>query len=128
MRGHNIACIGELLIDFVCTDIGLGLEFGASFLKKAGGAPANVAVAINRSGGQARLAAKVGYDPFGDFLLHTLKSEGIDCSGVSRSSTTTTLAFVGLQNDGERDFTFCRGADGELGWQDVGYWERESLN
>lgn len=36
MRGHNIACIGELLIDFVCTDIGLGLEFGASFLKKAG--------------------------------------------------------------------------------------------
>ncbi|HBC8786861.1 MULTISPECIES: carbohydrate kinase family protein [Citrobacter] len=119
MRGHNIACIGELLIDFVCTDIGLGLEFGASFLKKAGGAPANVAVAINRSGGQARLAAKVGYDPFGDFLLHTLKSEGIDCSGVSRSSTTTTLAFVGLQNDGERDFTFCRGADGELGWQDI---------
>jgi len=54
MRGHNIACIGELLIDFVCTDIGLGLKHGARFLKKAGGAPANVAAAINRSGGPAR--------------------------------------------------------------------------
>lgn len=119
MRGHNIACIGELLIDFVCTDIGLSLKHGARFLKKAGGAPANVAAAINRSGGNAKLAAKVGDDPFGDFLLHTLDSEGIECAGVTRSTTPTTLAFVGLQDDGERDFTFCRGADGELRWQDI---------
>lgn len=119
MRGHNIACIGELLIDFVCTDIGLGLKHGARFLKKAGGAPANVAAAINRSGGNAKLAAKVGHDPFGDFLLHTLESEGIERAGVTRGTTSTTLAFVGLQDDGERDFTFCRGADGELCWQDI---------
>lgn len=119
MGGHHIACIGELLIDFVCTDIGLGLKQGARFLKKAGGAPANVAAAINRSGGHAKLAAKVGHDPFGDFLLHTLESEGIERAGVARCATPTTLAFVGLQDDGERDFTFCRGADGELGWQDI---------
>ncbi|MCS2160345.1 carbohydrate kinase [Scandinavium sp. H11S7] len=119
MRGQHIACIGELLIDFVCTDIGLGLKQGARFLKKAGGAPANVAAAINRSGGHAKLAAKVGQDPFGDFLLHTLESEDIEHASVTRSATPTTLAFVGLQEDGERDFTFCRGADGELGWQDI---------
>ncbi|EEO0342620.1 MULTISPECIES: carbohydrate kinase [Enterobacteriaceae] len=119
MRGHHIACIGELLIDFVCTDIGLGLKQGARFLKKAGGAPANVAAAITRSGGQARLAAKVGHEPFGEFLIHTLEAEGIECAGVTRCATPTTLAFVGLQDDGERDFTFCRGADGELCWQDI---------
>lgn len=39
MGGYHIACIGELLIDFVCTDIGLGLKQGARFLKKAGGPP-----------------------------------------------------------------------------------------
>lgn len=119
MPNHHIACLGELLIDFVCTDIGLGLKQGTQFLKKAGGAPANVAAAINRSGGHAKLAAKVGDDPFGDFLLHTLASEGIELSGVTRSATPTMLAFVGLQDDGERDFSFFRGADGELGWQDI---------
>lgn len=119
MSHNKIACIGEMLIDFVCTDIGIGLQDGENFLKKAGGAPANVAIAINRSGGQARLAAKVGNDPFGDFLIHTLQPDGVELSGLARSATPTTLAFVGLQKDGERDFTFCRGADAELAWQDL---------
>lgn len=119
MHRHKIACIGELLIDFVCTDIGVGLKNGTRFLKKAGGAPANVATAINRSGGQAKLAAKVGDDPFGDFLIQTLEAERIELSTLTRSTTSTTLAFVGLQCDGERDFSFSRGADGELAWQDI---------
>ncbi|RJT43412.1 carbohydrate kinase family protein [Rahnella woolbedingensis] len=119
MRRPKIACIGELLIDFVCTDIGVGLKDGTNFLKKAGGAPANVATAINRSGGQAKLAAKVGDDPFGNFLIQTLATQGIELSGLRRSATSTTLAFVALQSDGERDFSFHRGADGELAWQDI---------
>lgn len=119
MSRNIIACIGELLVDFVCTDIGVGLRNGENFLKKAGGAPANVAIAINRSGGQAKLAAKVGDDPFGDFLIQTLKADGVELSGLARSVMPTTLAFVGLQKEGERDFSFCRGADGELSWQDI---------
>lgn len=119
MNRNKIACIGEMLIDFVCTDIGIGLKNGDNFLKKAGGAPANVAIAINRSGGQAKLATKVGNDPFGGFLIQTLQPDNIDISGLARSATPTTLAFVALQSDGERDFTFYRGADGELAWQDL---------
>ncbi|UAK20545.1 carbohydrate kinase [Kluyvera sp. CRP] len=119
MNHNKIACIGEMLIDFVCTDIGIDLKNGENFLKKAGGAPANVAIAINRSGGQAKLATKVGLDPFGDFLMETLRPDNIDMSGLARSITPTTLAFVALQSDGERDFTFCRGADAELAWQDL---------
>ncbi|HDG1676412.1 TPA: carbohydrate kinase [Kluyvera ascorbata] len=119
MNGGKIACVGELLIDFVCTDIATSLAQGEHFLKKAGGAPANVAIAINRCGGQSRLAAKVGNDPFGDFLLQTLQPDGINLSAVSRSVMPTTLAFVALQQDGERDFSFCRGADGELCWEDI---------
>lgn len=48
---QSIVCLGELLIDFVCTDIDQGLVKGENFLKKAGGAPSNVAVAITRLGG-----------------------------------------------------------------------------
>lgn len=51
MKGQTIVCLGELLIDFVCTDIAQGLVNGENFLKKAGGAPANVAVTIARLGG-----------------------------------------------------------------------------
>ena len=33
MNHNKIACIGEMLIDFVCTDIGIGLKNGENFLK-----------------------------------------------------------------------------------------------
>ena len=43
---RSILCLGEALIDFICTDKGLPLQQGDHFLKKAGGAPVNVAAAI----------------------------------------------------------------------------------
>lgn len=120
MKGQNIICLGELLIDFVCTDIAQGLVKGENFLKKAGGAPANVAVAIARLGGHVRLAAQVGNDPFGEFLIQTLHRDSLDTSLIIRDShAPTTLAFVGIQHDGERDFVFCRGADGNLSQQSL---------
>ncbi|MEC5317711.1 carbohydrate kinase [Brenneria populi subsp. brevivirga] len=116
----NIICLGELLIDFVCTDISKGLVQGENFLKKAGGAPANVAVAISRLGGSAKLAAQVGNDPFGNFLIETLAQESLDTSLIIRDThAPTTLAFVGVQYGGERDFVFCRGADGHLSRQSL---------
>ena len=120
MKGQTIVCLGELLIDFVCTDIAQGLVNGENFLKKAGGAPANVAVTIARLGGSARLAAQVGNEPFGEFLIQTLRNESLDTSLIVRDRhVPTTLAFVGIQNDGERDFVFCRGADGNLALQSL---------
>jgi len=46
--------------------------------------------------------------------LETLKNEGVDVSLAQLSDTFTTLAFVSLSGDGERDFVFSRGADKEL--------------
>ncbi|WP_330985250.1 MULTISPECIES: carbohydrate kinase [Enterobacterales] len=120
MNGQSIVCLGELLIDFVCTDIDQGLVKGENFLKKAGGAPANVAVAITRLGGDVRLAAQVGNDPFGEFLIERLRQESVDTTLIIRDNAfPTTLAFVGIQHDGERDFVFCRGADGNLSLQSL---------
>jgi hypothetical protein len=42
----KVLCIGEALIDMICTDKGSALSDGTHFLKKAGGAPMNVAAAI----------------------------------------------------------------------------------
>ena len=61
----KILCIGEALIDMICTDKGSSLSKGQNFLKKPGGAPTNVAAAVAALGGEVELAAKVGKDPFG---------------------------------------------------------------
>ena len=111
----KVLCIGEALIDMICTDVNVSLSNGQHFLKKAGGAPANVAAAIAALGGEVSMAAKVGDDPFGLHLSSLLKEMGVDTSLLIKDPTHfTTFAFVSLMNDGERDFYFNRGADKEL--------------
>lgn len=111
----KILCIGEALIDMICTDVGKSLTEGQQFLKKAGGAPANVAAAIAALGGKVDLAAKVGEDPFGRHIEEVMQSFGVGTSLLHKDKNYfTTLAFVSLMENGERDFYFNRGADGEL--------------
>lgn len=116
----KILCIGEALIDMICTDTGLPLNEGSHFLKKAGGAPTNVAAAIASLGGEVVLAAKVGNDPFGRQLVNTMRGFGVSTEWMLMDKDHfTTFAFVSLLNDGERDFVFNRGADGQLSEGDI---------
>lgn len=111
----RVLCFGEALIDFLCTgsdeDDGLMLP---CYRQYPGGAPANAAVAVAKLGGQARFAGLVGKDTFGDFLANSLVRYGVDISLLGRhSSAPTSLAFVHLNDDGDRSFSFYRdgGAD-----------------
>ncbi len=118
--GKKILCIGEALIDMICSDRGKSLAEGQHFLKKPGGAPTNVAAAIAALGGTVELAAKVGNDPFGRQLIGVMEGFGVSTRWVVvDESHFTTFAFVSLMEDGERDFVFNRGADGELTVQEV---------
>jgi fructokinase len=111
----KILCIGEALIDMICIDKGKPLSEGENFLKKPGGAPTNVAAAIAALGGNAELAAKVGKDPFGQHLVDVMDSFGVSTKWMLQDENYfTTFAFVSLMENGERDFYFNRGADGEL--------------
>ncbi|MGA1773094.1 MAG: carbohydrate kinase family protein [Flavobacteriaceae bacterium] len=111
---HKVICIGELLIDFVAEHHSGTIQEATHFVKKAGGAPANVACAVQRLGQSALFAGAVGGDPFGDYLVKMLSSEGVGTSFIQRSDQFTTLAFVALSEQGERDFYFSRGADADL--------------
>ncbi len=113
----KVLCIGEALIDFIAENQGSDLSKATVFTKKAGGAPANVACAIAKLGGRSSFVGSVGNDPFGAFLLDILTKSGVDVSLVQRSESFTSLAFVSLAEDGERDFIFSRGADQELAYQ-----------
>lgn len=108
----SVFCIGEILIDFFCTDVDVDLVDGKNFGKQAGGAPANVCAAIVKLGGKAQFSGKVGNDSFGDFLKKTLDNCNVDTSLLLIDyENPTTQAFVSLKADGERDFIFNRGAD-----------------
>jgi fructokinase len=62
----------------------------------------------------------VGNDPFGRFLKKTLDDVKVDTSMlVLDSKYNTTLAFVSLKSDGERDFVFNRGADEFLSYDEI---------
>ena len=106
--------IGELLIDFQSVGIS-PLKDTQQFVKKAGGAPANVCVQAVKLGQKAAYLTKVGCDGFGEFLIETLKSEGVDTTYISKSAEhDTSLAFVSFTEDGEREFSFFRRAAADL--------------
>jgi fructokinase len=101
---------GEALIDFLNTNNQLvdGLSLG-EFRQYPGGAPANAAVAYAKLGGAARFVGQVGADKFGDFLIESLARYQVDTSCVLKSNDApTALAFVHLDADNERSFTFFR--------------------
>lgn len=108
----SVCALGELLIDF--TDAGTSEAGQQLFERNAGGAPANVLVALERIGHKTAFLGKVGQDMHGAFLRATLEANGIDTTGlISDPDTFTTLAFVALAPNGEREFSFARkpGAD-----------------
>ena len=111
----DVVALGELLIDFTCekTDAG-GYPTMAAH---PGGAPANFLAAVAAFGGSAALIGKVGADTFGRLLTATLEKAGIGTKGlVAAEDTFTTLAFVTLDETGDREFSFARqpGADTRL--------------
>lgn len=112
MHGYDVVALGELLIDF--TPAGISDNGNPLFEMNPGGAPANVLVAVARLGGRCAFIGKVGNDHFGYFLKQTLENNNIDTQGLKYTGqANTTLAFVHLDDRGERSFTFLRnpGAD-----------------
>ncbi|WP_337983622.1 carbohydrate kinase family protein [Lysinibacillus sp. C5.1] len=106
---RKLYAIGELLIDFTPAGQSGSLLSVEQFTKNAGGAPANVAAVCAKLGQPAALLTQVGQDAFGDFLIATVKQAGVDTQYIAQTTEgETSLAFVSLTADGERDFLFYR--------------------
>lgn len=108
----DVVALGEILIDF--TPAGKNAQGINLLAQNPGGAPANVLAMVSRLGGKTAFIGKVGRDAFGTFLRPVLAERGIDVSGLRFDETAhTTLAFVHLNERGDRSFSFFRdpGAD-----------------
>ena len=104
----KIVTLGEVVADVYKEDAPSPVE--RPFTARPGGAPANVAVAAARLGVEAGFVGRLGDDLFGDFILEALDASGVDTSAILREEppTRTTLAFVEIFEDGDREFTFYR--------------------
>lgn len=116
----SVTALGEVLIDF--TDAGVSEGGQKLFERNPGGAPANVLVALQRMGFETAFIGKIGNDMHGEFLRGTLTSNGVNCDGlITDPDFFTTLAFVALDEQGDRTFSFARkpGADTQLRPEEV---------
>ena len=111
---------GETLQGIVLL-IGLGSLFGG-ILEVSGGAPANVAVAVAKLGGHTAFIGKAGKDMHGEFLKSVLEKENVETEGMLLDEKYfTTLAFVNIDENGERTFSFARkpGADTRMEKEEI---------
>ncbi|MEI3350865.1 MAG: PfkB family carbohydrate kinase [Clostridium sp.] len=107
----DITALGELLIDF--TPAGVSQQGMRLFEQNPGGAPANLLAAAAKFGRKTAFIGKVGKDMHGDFLKETLIRAGINTDNLIQDEKYfTTLAFVSLKENGEREFAFARKAGG----------------
>lgn len=110
----DVISMGELLVEFVATQHNVALAEVPGFIKAPGGAPANVAVGLQRLGLRAGFVGKVGNDPFGVYLRESLAQVGVDTNWlmIDREARTTAV-FVAVWDDGRKDLCFYRnpGAD-----------------
>lgn len=117
---YDVAALGELLIDFTC--LSTDADGYPTMAAHPGGAPANYLAALTKFGAKTAMIGKVGSDAFGRLLINTLKGTGIDTRGMLVSDDVfTTLAFVTLDDSGDREFSFARkpGADTQLRFDEI---------
>ena len=116
----DVVALGELLIDFTC--VSTDADGYPTMAAHPGGAPANFLAALAKFGAKTALLGKVGTDAFGKLLTSTLEAAGIETRGlVATEDVFTTLAFVTLDDTGNREFSFARkpGADTCLAFGDI---------
>ena len=114
----DVLCLGEILVDWVCTTPGAELEQAQAFTKAPGGAPANTAVGLARQGVKTAFIGRVSQDNFGSWLKAVLEENDIDVSGVVVDpAAQTRMAYVVTMANGDRklaEFTKIACADARL--------------
>ena len=86
----KIIAMGEGLIDFIPMQTGCEIKDVESFSGRVGGAPCNVAAMAAKLGGNSAMISMLGKDGFGDKIVETLNSVGVDTTAVLRTDKANT--------------------------------------
>jgi len=96
------------LAEFMAERVGQTFSEPGTFLGPyPSGAPAIFVDQVAKTGTSAAMVGWVGEDGFGDLILNRLSGDGVEVSGIHRTSRLPTgTAFVTYRKDGSREFIF----------------------
>lgn len=107
MSAPVIASLGELLVEFVCTEKDTGHARAAPYVGPfASGAPGIFVDQAAQITGRAVFAGAVGDDAFGRVILDRLRAHGVDDRLIRVTNLPTGTAHVAYASDGSRSFVF----------------------
>jgi 2-dehydro-3-deoxygluconokinase len=101
-----LVCIGEPMLEFnqqPATPDGRRL-----YLEGFGGDTSNAAIAAARQGARVAYLTAIGDDPAGDRFLQLWREEGVDTSGVLRSTTRSTAVYFVTHSEAGHAFLYYR--------------------
>ncbi len=93
-----VITIGEIVVDWISVDIGLGFKESTEFHRSLGGNATNVSVAVSRLGGSSRLIAKIGTDLHSDLVRSKLLDEKVDLDFLYVDSKYPTANCYGIRD------------------------------
>ncbi|WP_339513258.1 carbohydrate kinase family protein [Pseudomonas sp. RL_15y_Pfl2_60] len=96
---------GEALFDFFSVEPS-PRNGEVAFKAVAGGSPFNVAIGLRRLGADSALFTGISTDYFGQRLRRVLAEEGVVADYLVGSDAPTTLAMVGLDQQGSPQYSF----------------------
>lgn len=78
----ELLTIGETMVSFAPSAVG-PLRYVQDYSAHTAGAESNVAIGVQKLGHSAAWITKLGDDEMGKFILNSVRSEGVDCSGIT---------------------------------------------
>lgn len=124
----DVVCVGILVADVIARPVDKYPARGELMLVEAispyiGGCAANTGIGLQKLGIETSVIGKVGRDGFGEFVLDTLRTHGVDARGVvTDESAPTSATTVLVASDGERSFIHSIGANAAFTSDDIN-WE-----
>ncbi len=121
----QVLCLGILVADLVARIVRKFPDKGKlvrveNMELHVGGCAANTGITLKKQGISTGIMGKVGDDGLGNFLIESLKKEGLDVRGIKKTSqVNTSSTMVMVDPDGERRFIHCVGANGDFSLSDV---------
>lgn len=114
----KIAVLGSINMDLVtfCERAPREGEtlLGREFRQIPGGKGANQAVAMGKLGARVVMLGKIGTEGMGEILLNSMERDGVKIDKIEKSSKTTGIAKIIVEESGQNRILVVPGANGDV--------------
>ena len=123
----DVACVGILVADAIARTVDSLPDKGKLALVNkielyTGGCAASSAIDMAKLGMNVAIIGKIGQDGFGKFLSNSLLDEKVNVVGLKvDGGVSTSASVVTVDENGERSFLHCLGANAEFTINDIDF-------